>query len=1311
LYFIPGVQTGAPPALGVIPPLLILTMTAFKDLVENIRRWRTDTSLNKSPVYRYNRTTHRYQKCQWWDLNCGDIIILLKDDPLPADVLLLNCSDEEGIAYIETKDLDGESNLKQKRCVNFMEKPKKYRILPDFRVADHFNFKVNCDQPNDNLDRFDGSIEVISSDKKLPGDEQKKFINNDNVVLRGCTVRNTLFIEGLVVYTGHDTKIMLNNSESRYKKSKMERKRLSIDGMYSFLLLIIIAIFSSIMAVQGNDWWCDLIDCPPNGTIGLLGFVKMIVFLNQLIPISLYLTIELVKIFQIWFMNRDDKMVDNNSGDDDPKRLVCKNTTIPEDLGQIQYVFSDKTGTLTENKMVFKRCNISGIEYAHGMDKQGTRIGMTPKGFYAGLGQKDFKSVARQRMSAIVNAKEARTSITRHDELHNSAPAAMRTFSLFQNPLGMINKKRPSKLENSKDTIRRATRNSKTSKEDIPIFDVDFFDDLDERPAMDSDILQISKIDLDLQASIQKVRSYESLADDLHSKTPHRLKVLEFLTCLSICNTVVLSKDTAKKMDKKLAEHDDDSDVDSSDSEEGFITKFTKKILKKTDSEDLELNTANLSAKMQENQAKGVKMQPKKSVTFNESEKVYRIDSDEELTTSKRRKTVHEVVADTQIHYEAESPDEAALVYAAKAYDVHLLQRSTEDMSISVPNFNKRWKFKIHHIFPFNSDRKRMSIVVTHPVTKERILYCKGADNIILGMLSDSEENDNAKAETQKMLDHYAKSGLRTLCLGRKILNEEVYQKWKNGTFHHAENATENKDEQMAKAWAELENGLELLGATGIEDRLQDEVPETITALRQAGLKVWVITGDKVETAINIAHSCCLFNQEDERLELVKVPPNELNAKIEDYISYCQSKFSKAIEPENSVLSISDRVSSMTSLVKTKVFRIKEHPGHAINRYQTGTGPTLGVVIDGVTLTRALKEDIRYKFLKLTKYTNAVLCCRATPKQKGELVNLVKESLDCQTLAIGDGANDVSMIQVADVGIGISGLEGMQAVMNSDFAIPKFRFLKRLLLVHGHWNYYRLGAMTLYFFYKNVAFVMVPFWFQFVTRFSGANSNDEICQILFSTIFTSIPPLVQGLFERNVDESVLERNPKLYQQGVRSKVYSKKYFWYYWLMGAYHAFVCFIVPCSHYFLGSDSNLDLRSLGWTTQTSVLIANMVSQGIEYKSWTFFHWAAIFISVGIYILAALGIGQIGGNTFKPNSEGLVTHVFSDLTFWMIIILCVAICCLPHYIYRIIVNDVFPTETMKAQQEYMEEEKKQEAEDAEIGYKTNQSKCFCVN
>lgn len=323
-----------------------------------------------------------------------------------------------------------------------------------------------------------------------------------------------------------------------------------------------------------------------------------------------------------------------------------------------------------------------------------------------------------------------------------------------------------------------------------------------------------------------------------------------------------------------------------------------------------------------------------------------------------------------------------------------------------------------------------MSTIYRCPDGKIRI-YCKGADTVILERLAKDNEIVDV---TLQHLEDYATEGLRTLCLAMREIPEDEYREWQQIFDKAATTVGGNRAEELDKAAEVIEHDFVFLGATAIEDRLQDGVPDTIHTLQQAGIKIWVLTGDRQETAINIGMSCKLIS-EDMTLLII----NEENSTT----------------TKDSIQKKLDAVRSQAA---------------------SGESDTLALVIDGKSLTFALEKDMERLFLDLALMCKSVVCCRVSPLQKALVVKLVKRHLKKLLLAIGDGANDVSMIQAAHVGVGISGVEGLQAARSADVAIAQFRYLRKLLLVHGAWSYQRISKVILYSFYKNIAMFMTQFW-------------------------------------------------------------------------------------------------------------------------------------------------------------------------------------------------------------------------------------------
>ena len=193
------------------------------------------------------------------------------------------------------------------------------------------------------------------------------------------------------------------------------------------------------------------------------------------------------------------------------------------------------------------------------------------------------------------------------------------------------------------------------------------------------------------------------------------------------------------------------------------------------------------------------------------------------------------------------------------------------------------------------------------------------------------------------------------------------------------------------------------------------------------------------------------------------------------------------------------------------------------------------IIVNGPVIDKILNDEKLTKvFIMTAKFAETVIICRATPKHKSLVVEKVKSLLKVQTLAIGDGANDVAMIQSAHVGIGIQGNEGSQAANNADFVIPKFYFLKKLMFVYGHWNYQRASDMLLYFIKKHSSFGLLGVLVQCLALFYTVISIDDIMFFLFNVIFNSLPPVISGTFDKHFESSTLQRNAKLYKYGKDS---------------------------------------------------------------------------------------------------------------------------------------------------------------------------------
>uniref|UniRef100_A0A8C4HB51 Phospholipid-transporting ATPase n=1 Tax=Dicentrarchus labrax TaxID=13489 RepID=A0A8C4HB51_DICLA len=1166
LNFVPVVNAFQP-ELALAPVVFILSVTAIKDLWEDYRRHRSDKEINHMDCLVYSRAERSYVEKYWKEVRVGDFIRLRCNEILPADVLLLSSSDPDRLCHIETATLDGETNLKQRQVVRSF-----FDLDCDFDPI-KYNSIIECEKPNNDLNRFRGYIIHRSG--------RRDALYKENLLLRGCTIRNTEEAVGIVIYAGHETKAMLNNNGPRYKRSKLERQ-MNVDVFWCVIILLVMCLFAAV----GHGLWMfqygdkrpvfDVLS--PDGTdlspimSAIYLFLTMIIVFQVLIPISLFVSIEIVKICQVYFIHQDMELYDEETD----SHLQCRALNITEDLGQMQYIFSDKTGTLTENKMVFRRCTVAGVEYSH--DANARRLAM-----YQEMDSEEEECTSHG--GTLPNEPASCLSTQ-----PSAAPWSVRlTFTHFS--YSVLSADKPSSDLQEKDITP----------------DPQLLDKVNECS---------SQMDFMRFHSQPMSQLPSDLAD-----------VIDFFIALTICNTVVVSSPNQPRQKVQL------TSTKSIQSNHLQVNKGSSSSLITNRSSNKGCSSMLSSPSAESTLTKLDEEQPPRDLEHNFGPVLPCYDG----------KAWN--LEEGELRYEAESPDEAALVYAARAYKCSLVGRLPDQVTMELPHLGKL-NFELLHTLGFDSTRKRMSVVVRHPLTDQITVYTKGADSVIMDLIkppdtgsSKGKRQKKIVNRTQNYLNLYAADGLRTLCIAKKIMSKEQYACWLQ---HHleAETAIQGREELLFESALRLETNLQLLGATGIEDRLQDGVPETIASLRKAGLQIWVLTGDKQETAVNIAYACKLLDPEEEILTL--------NADSQEACALFNFTTFE-IYPSSSPSSSS---SSHT-------------PPFMVHR--------LGLVIDGRTLAYALDKSLEDKFLAVARSCRSVLCCRSTPLQKSMVVKLVRNKLKVMTLAIGDGANDVSMIQVADVGVGISGQEGMQAVMASDFALPRFRYLQKLLLVHGHWCYSRLANMILYFFYKNAMFVALIFWYQFYCGFSGSAMIDQWYLIFFNLMFSAFPQLITGTLDKDVSAETLQQLPQLYVNGQNSEEYKPYMFWMNMIDAFYQSLVCFFIP---YFAYADSDVDLFTWGTPFTTLALFTILVHLGIETKTWTWMNWLSIAFSIALFFTVALCYNASCPTCYSPsNPYWTMQRLLQDPLFYLLCVITPVAALLPRYFYRACQGTLFPS------------------------------------
>ncbi|XP_046588400.1 phospholipid-transporting ATPase IF isoform X1 [Neodiprion lecontei] len=596
--------------------------------------------------------------------------------------------------------------------------------------------------------------------------------------------------------------------------------------------------------------------------------------------------------------------------------------------------------------------------------------------------------------------------------------------------------------------------------------------------------------------------------------------------------------------------------------------------------------------------------------------------------------------------YQAASADEKALVEASARCGVVLQKNNGDEMEIRINN--DVLKFRKLDTFEFTSERKRMSVVVRDGAG-DIWLYCKGADASVYPLIVKGKV-----AESNKHVEDFSGRGLRTLVVGFKKISKSDYDRLMTSVERARQIIGPERAAHVERCYRSVEKGLTLLGVTAVEDRLQEGVQETLEALRAAGIKIWVLTGDKGETAENIAYLCGHFKKGTEILRLM----GEATA---ENCCVALTSFERKLELE-----------------PYKQF---------------------GLIMDGASMTTAYR-DCPDLLRSVTMACESVVCCRMSPLQKCEMVQLIKQSGNRPvTAAIGDGGNDVSMIQQAHVGIGIMGKEGRQATMSADFAFAKFMFLRRALLVHGHWYYIRISILTQYFFYKNLTLVVPQIFFGIHSGFSTQVLFDSVYLMCYNVIFTSIPVLLYGLLEQDHVADDLLKFPQLYKLYKRNYLLSKKQFCLWMASGIWHASVSYFVPFGYWYINPTILYDNTPGGhWAYSTLiyyvVIMVSNIKLLLHSTYWTVPFVVSIILSCLSFILLSLVYSSLG-IVYDGDIVYVMNKLCLSITFWLLTTVTVIIGLLPDYAI-VLYNSYRP---MRVQRKNLHKSQKSEIDDLSNG------------
>jgi len=993
--------------ISALPLFFIVAVTCIKDGFEDYYRHQEDKKNNNIRVYRLDCVNEKdFIKDKARNLVVGDIIRIGRHCEVPADCIVIGCSNPDGTCYINTASLDGENAPKERRVVPQISKLSTTELC---EATGETRFAPNTQH----LEGFVGTLYLNNTDEPIP-------LGDKNFYYRGSFVSNVDHMIALVLFTGADTTMMLNRKPQPFKFSTFES---TINNAVLGLLfahfiiccgLTLLGQFYDVPYLYVDPYNDNDLDSAHHSFIV---FWMWYVIFSYMVPISLYVTVEFVKLYQAVYINCDEDMMvyadqqDDEADeveldeDEEPEEVQTKlfarvkNSALNEELGMVRYIFTDKTGTLTQNKMELSKCSVCGRR--------------------------------------------------------------------FQNDV------------------------------------IDTHQNQDDEPL----------------SNLVKLYVREAIDE----------KMAHFFHAMLLNNDCIITND---KTDER-----------------GFPNSKS---------------------------------------------------------------------------YSSPSPDEVAFVQALSAHGIAFINRFHGPESIQF-NFRRSEnvlvtrKFMLLGQLDFTADRKRMSVIVQDNETGRYFIYVKGADSKILTMCT----NSSYTQDTENHIREFAIEGCRTLAFAYRELTKAEFENFQK-LYDEANRVIQNREEMIERAFLKFESDLELLGATAVNDQLQSGVPWSISKLKEAGIVITVLTGDKEETAITIAKEA----------KLLTCP----NVHI--------IRHDRRLEYDVQVNRIVEEITQLH-------MKLMEGPW--------------ALVISGNALEIAVEHT---NFIPLIRMLDAIVCYRANPTQKMLVVQGAKMELETCSLAIGDGANDVSMIQEAHVGVGIQGREGSQAALSADFVLYRFRHLTRLILTHGRYAYLRTSKTVIMSFYKNIAFILPCAYFAFYSLSSTQNLYEGFTMTCFNITFSALTPLAIGFFEEDIPQDATIAHPLAYRQFTRNPLFTLSYFTFWMMIGIAHSLILYFLP----YLMALESYDILHLGregglWVFGNVIYflatcIVNFMMMLVCLK-WSWPLILAVILGPAAWLVIA-GVYNALIEVTTWDYFGSVTLMLDDPNLYFTFPFVFFVCCMPYIMYR---------------------------------------------
>jgi len=1212
------------PSIRLLHIFFLLSPSLATAAIEDYWRHQSDKEESSRMYTVYDSTKKDMVDVPSSDLIVGHIIQVKEGQPLPADLLMVSSSNERGHCFVETSSLDGETDLKPKVAVSLTHE--QFRDTPSL---DHFRGALSWESPNKKLESFLAFL-------TLPGLKDPIPLLGENLLLRGTVLKNTEWVFGVVAYTGEDTKIRCNVKQKKklLKSTIFRMVDKCILGMMAvqFILCFIGGILAGVSHNQNEDksWYLQL-----DASAGLEGFKRFFtwfIILSQLVPISLLVSSEIVKVFQAFFINQDLNIFDLQSG----IPTTVRSSVINEDLGQVEFIFSDKTGTLTQNRMEFKTALIGEQPFGSGETEISKRVAARMRILEEHKRTGEIVAIDRKPWTELVADLEKAREASETDSVV--------MFDAKEEYLDALH------LNKWVDPSKQTLNLDGTNSENAATHPNDSKDESSSglspmRRSMDEFLLHMA-----LSNTITPVWDDKTNSFVFQASSPDELALCKFAQFMGY--ELVARNPTVVR-----------------------VNKFGR-------GEDVELKFRHLATLGFNSKRKRV------SILYERDGLVHFMckGADSNILpllpeADQDNQTVKNALIDMAVK------GLRTLYVAGSVLDMSWWEKwkDTYDEVASLPERGE----ENGHSKGNCSESCRICDGLDRIEQSANLQYlgATAIEDRLQELVPEAIEDFLGAGVKVWMLTGDKRETAKNIGLACNLIDPDM---------ENREDVRETRLVEVTGQWCKTLDNLDELRAlfrlfdmdrNGLVD--EKELQNYLSALDvpfledlgEGGVTNLFSLADKNEDG-QIDFDEFVDMMRSTNISMVEAVESDIAAGLEAlaHVDTSIHPISMVVEGDAFAALYPEGEQTLDEPSKKKKKKKKDKKQGKLKwrrRSDNQAWASTKMVRSPLDRTPEQLKLLRDRFFFLATMCKSVICCRLTPFQKAKIVQEVKKRQGVTTLAIGDGANDEAMIVEADVGIGIAGLEGSAAARASSYSIAQFRFLHTLLFVHGHWSYRRIAKLVPYIFYKTTMVVIVMYYFGFFSEFSGHQFFNDLIYLFYNVAFTAVPIMVLAVFDRALGRESCENNPVAYGSILRGAYFNERVF-IEWVVTAFmHALIVFFVPYGA-LENSVSTGDGKTTGmWFFSTIIYICVVVVASLllclEFVTWTSIHHFFVWLSLFGFFFVIWLIGLL--ENYNQDMFGVIEFIFRSRTAWWAILITVSIPLLASFGVKAFKREFQPT------------------------------------